>query len=170
MNKVLVDFYLGKKPTTGGYMLSDILSWEYDMLEYTHDYIQWLFPLREASNFNIKSPLLDNETIDEFQKNPLIQEHLLKSFLLMLEFYGFELKVDNNIIIKPSPDYNNRITNWLNPYNHNYRRITRILKSLTLLGLKDYATAFFVCLNEIYPKNKFIIGETTMEFWEKALK
>ncbi len=170
MNKPLIDFYLGKSPTAGGYMIKDIWGWEYDILEYTHDYIQWLFPLREESNFNLDSPVLDKETIDQFKNDPLLQEYLLKSFLMMIEFYGFELNVDNNIIIKPSIDYNNRSRNWLSPYNHNYRRITRILKSMTLLGLKDYSAAFFVCLSEIYHTNKYVIGETSFEFWEKALK
>ncbi|MBD2136681.1 hypothetical protein H6F32_03540 [Anabaena sp. FACHB-1237] len=34
--------------------------------------------------------------------------------------------------------------------NHNHLRITRILKSLCLLGLKKYTQSLFKCLTEIY--------------------
>jgi Opioid growth factor receptor (OGFr) conserved region len=56
--------------------------------------------------------------------------------------------------------------------NHNHLRITRILKSLRLLGLEAEATAFFVCLADIYHvesgKDAPGISDETLTFWKAA--
>ena len=36
------------------------------------------------------------------------------------------------------------------PGNHNYRRISRMLGSLVLAGLDEYAKAFLAALDELY--------------------
>ncbi|MDX2255402.1 MAG: opioid growth factor receptor-related protein [Pseudanabaenaceae cyanobacterium bins.39] len=53
--------------------------------------------------------------------------------------------------------------------NHNHLRITRILRSLSLLGLKAYAKAFLACLKELDQENPKAIAPQTMEFWENAV-
>ena len=53
-----IQFYRGflEANNKKGYLISDMLNWyDYD-LEIRHDYIQWLFPLREPSNFNPVPP------------------------------------------------------------------------------------------------------------------
>ena len=47
----LVNFYLGDAPDNQGRMIDEILSWKDEQLEDVHDYIQWLFPLKERSAF-----------------------------------------------------------------------------------------------------------------------
>lgn len=56
----ILSFYQGKSPDSEGRMLENIWSWDYQELEYTHDYIHWLFPLKESSRFNPNAPLLNN--------------------------------------------------------------------------------------------------------------
>ena len=41
---ILILFYLGLSPDAQGRKIEDIWQWKHDRLEYTHDYIQWLFP------------------------------------------------------------------------------------------------------------------------------
>jgi hypothetical protein len=50
----ILTFYQGQSPDSSGRMIETIWSWDYQKLEYTHDYIQWLFPLKEKSRFNWK--------------------------------------------------------------------------------------------------------------------
>ena len=67
MNKPIVDFYSGKTKDSSGRTLMEIHAWGYDELEKIHDYIQWLFPLPEPSQYNPLAPVLDAEQIAIFQ-------------------------------------------------------------------------------------------------------
>jgi hypothetical protein len=57
---------------------------------------------------------------------------------------------------------------WLHAGNHNFLRISRILRSLTLLGCSLYAVAFLECLEGIYAENRETIGNTTIGYWRRA--
>jgi hypothetical protein len=47
--------------------------------------------------------------------------------------------------------------------------MTRILTSLRLLGLEEYAQALFTCLDEIYQNYSQEIGDRTYCYWEDAV-
>jgi len=167
MNKPIVDFYSGKATDTSGRSLREIHAWGYHELETVHDYIQWLFPLPEHSQYNVRAPVLDVEQIAEFQSNAELRSQLLASFDKMLGFYGFER---NNMSIVRSNTWEERSRNWLRPCNHNHLRLTRILKSLSILGLKDCANALFEALNDVFSEKSSAISDTTMEYWKRALR
>ena len=166
MNMPVVDFYLGKKTDTSGRTLAKILAWNYYELETTHDYIQWLFPLPEPSQYNQLAPLLDAEQIARFLTDAELRRQLMVSFDMMLGFYGFER---NGMSIVRSNLWEERSRNWLRFGNHNHLRLTRILKSLSILGLKDYALALYDALNAVFAENSSLISRTTMGYWERAL-
>ena len=166
MNKLIVDFYSGKARDTSGRSLKEIEAWDYHELESVHNYIQWLFPLPEPSRFNPHAPVLDAEQIAEFQSNAELRTQLLASFDKMLGFYGFER---NNLSIMRSDLWEERSRNWLRFGNHNHLRLTRILRSLSILGLKDYAQALFEALNAVSSENPDAISGTTLGYWKSAL-
>src|SRR5262245_4888856 len=163
---MLVAFYLGEFPDIEGRMIETIWAWDYQRLEYTHNYIQWLFPMKQRSQFNPRAPILDDETIERFKRHPQLKAHLLQSFKVMLKFYGLQCsrEEDSEVEITKSGEYLERKQNWLNPVNHNYLRITRILTSLSLLGLSNYAQALFKCLDQIYQEESRQIGRETYQF------
>jgi hypothetical protein len=167
---MLIAFYLGEFPDIEGRMIETIWAWDYRRLEYTHNYIQWLFPMKQRSHFNSRAPILDDETIELFKNHPQLKAHLLQSFKVMLKFYGLQCSQegDSKVEITKSEEYLERKQNWLNQGNHNYLRITRILTSLSLLGLGNYAQAFFKCLDQIYQEERPQIGRETYEFWKNA--
>src|SRR4028118_317782 len=167
----ILTFYQGQSPDSSGRMIETIWSWDYQKLEYTHDYIQWLFPLKEKSRFNWNAPVLNEEVIQAFRKNEQLRIRLSKSFKLMLKFYGLQCNEVGNtdIEITKSDEYQERKQNWINGGNHNYLRITRILTSLRLLGLENYAQAFFRCLNQIYSEESPNIGNKTYAYWKSAV-
>jgi len=71
-----------------------------------------------------------------------------------------------------APNFAGKAKVWLSPGNHNYLRITRILRSLTLLGLEAEAKAFLDCLAEIYKSELHkpvpAISDDTMLYWRGA--
>jgi hypothetical protein len=168
--EVLVAFYLNQRPDSEGRMIEQIWSWDYESLEYTHDYIQWLFPLKQRSRFNPDAPLLNEAAIQAFRTNEPLRSHLRQSFEVMLGFYGLQCNERGNgqIEVTKSDKYRERKTVWLKRGNHNYLRITRILTSLNLLGLEDYAQAFFNGLDQIYSEQSDRIGSETYAFWKNA--
>lgn len=169
---VIVSFYLEECPDSEGRMIEAIWGWGYDKLEFVHDYIQWLFPLLERSRFNDAAPILNGQTIEAFGSDARLKGRLIISLRLMLGFYGFRLDEGESgeVRITKSHEYPARKSNWISKGNHNYLRLTRIIKSLRLLGLGDHARALFQCLSEIYEEEKERIGQNTFSFWEMAAR
>ena len=167
----ILAFYIGQTPNADGRMIKEIWSWDYENLEEIHNYIQWLFPLVEKSRFNPYAPTLNDEIIQAFRTNENLKNHLIKSLKVMLKFYGLQCNNRGNdeIEITKSDEYAQRKAEWLNRFNHNYLRITRILTILTLLGLKPYAQAFLKCLDDIYKEEAKHIGNDTYTYWKNAL-
>jgi hypothetical protein len=164
----LLDFYSGLRPDDRGRMIDDVWRMSLDQLEDTHDYIQWLFPLRERSAFNADAPLLDAATIAAFHA-PDLQARLRRSSSVMARFYGFDV---DDVHAKPhlrrAADFDARAKVWLTRGNHNLLRLTRIMKSLTTLGLSSLAAAWFSALSAVHAEHRSTIGETTMHYWRSA--
>jgi hypothetical protein len=169
-NDPIVAFYLGESPDSEGRRLDQIWGWNNRELEWTHDYIQWLFPLRERSQFNPGAPVLTIEAIDVFRKNEELRNRLTTSAQVMLKFYGLKSLVaaDGSIEVSRAPDFNERRHEWLTAGNHNFLRLTRILKSLQILGLSHLAQALFASLDRIYREKPQEIGARTFAYWESA--
>ena len=132
----LLAFYRGQSRDSAGRTLDEILAWSDDDLEEVHDFIQWLFPLPEPSQYNPDAPLLVQEDIDAFHSNRRLQENLHRSFERILTFLGLTWQEGR---VVEGPSFKSRCAEvWSFP-NHNWLRITRILRSLRLLGLEAEA-------------------------------
>lgn len=171
MNRILA-FYGGEGADHLGRTRSEITGWSDQRLEYTHDYIQWLFPLTEGSAVNPYAPVLDPETIAEFRARPDLRNRLLESFDCMLAFYGLNRSGAGAPEVSLAGNFAERARNWLTAHNHNHLRITRILKCLRLLGLEAESRAFFDCLSGIYGAETGSghprITEESFRFWRAA--
>ena len=101
----------------------------------------------------------------------MLRVRLLESFHRMLRFYGFEKRADTqDCTIRKADDWPMRSAVWLHPHNHNHLRITRILKSLMLLGAREEAAAFYRALNDVYASNDSSkIAPVTMQYWTRAV-
>ena len=170
VSKNILAFYQGRSPDSSARVLEDLWLWDYQKLEYTHDYIQWLFPLKEKSRFNRNAPILNDEVIQSFNTDEQLRLRLRKSLEVMLQFYGLQYNKfdDKGIEITKSDNYPERKLNWIEEGNHNYLRLTRILTSLRLLGLEYYAQALFKSLNQIYLEESKKIGSKTYAYWKSA--
>ncbi|XP_033835556.2 opioid growth factor receptor-like protein 1 [Periophthalmus magnuspinnatus] len=132
-------FYLNKIPLgPDGIYIEEILTkWrgDYDKLEHNHTYIQWLFPLREQG-LNFYAHELTQDEIKEFQGTREAKRRFVAAYSLMLDFYGVKL-LDKNGNVTRAPNWEQRFQH-LNESQHNYLRITRILKSLGELGCEAF--------------------------------
>lgn len=168
----LVPFYLGEQQDSQGRRIQEIWDWDFEELECVHDYIQWLFPLPERSAFNPNAPIVDSQVIHAFQTNSTLRQNLLRSLTVMLRFYGLQRQENNegSVMIRQSEDYPNRKREWICLFNHNYLRITRILKCLMIFELENEAQAFYQCLQQIYRESSDQIGDETFQYWTNAIK
>uniref|UniRef100_A0A671T9E5 Opioid growth factor receptor-like n=1 Tax=Sinocyclocheilus anshuiensis TaxID=1608454 RepID=A0A671T9E5_9TELE len=125
---------------------------EYERLEDVHSYIQWLFPIQEPG-VNWRAHL--------FRKDKQAKSKLVKSYKLMLDFYGLHLANESTGEVERAPNWKDHFRN-LNRfvYSHNNLRITRILKCLGTLGLKHYQA----------PLVKFFLHETLVVGHLQSLK
>jgi hypothetical protein len=60
------------------------------------------------------------------------------------------------------------VSEWICPRDHNHLRMTRIIKSLILFGLRDEAQAFFSALHEVVQQWPRRINPETIQYWREA--
>ena len=67
MTSRLVAFLEGSGTDSQGRDLSDVWQFDDDTIDFTHDFIQWMFPLYEASGSNFTAPTLLASDIEAIQ-------------------------------------------------------------------------------------------------------
>lgn len=159
--KPIIRFLSLKGTDDKGRMLSDLWDKSDLFLEFSHNYIQWMFPLNERSKHHPIAPVLDDEDIQFIQSHEEIKINMLHSFDVMLRFYGFDR---DKLAIHRNNEFLKKSKRWLTKNNHNFLRITRILKSLKLCGLDKYSEAFYETLVQFYKKYP-VITEETISYW-----
>ena len=171
MPNPIVPFYLGEAADSQGRFLRDLRAWNHGRLESVHDYIQWMFPTRQASQFNWHAPTLDDETVRAFRSDGRLRAALLDSLRQMLDFYGFQLREDENgaPVVETAASWDARQREWFHAGDHNLLRITRILDCLNTLGLATYAHAFLRALDAGGDAAPGTIPPRTRKFWRAAV-
>ena len=133
-------------------------------MEYHHDFIQWLFPLREPSQFNRHAPRLSASDIAEFRADPDLRDRLIRSLDRFLLFLGLERTANE---VAPRPDFPTRNDLLMIP-NHNWLRITRVLHCLRLLGIEDQGRRLLDCLEKLQEEGRAQITPDTLRYWREA--
>lgn len=168
MSKI-TEFYAGTGTDHAGRTLADIMAFDDVELERVHDFIQWMFPLREASRFNPNAPILTQQDVDEFLSSAKLQDNLLASLRKMCAFYGLSLDRNENdtgwdmTLVADGKPW------WASPHDHNLLRLTRILTSTRVLGLKGMSSMLLMHLEQIARSYPGSIPGSTIKFW-KATK
>jgi hypothetical protein len=164
----LTRFFSGGKDDQGR-TFDEILGWDDARLEMVHDYIQWIFPLPERSGANPAAPVLDNASSAAIRSSAEMQERLRAAFERMLVFYGFAVEDD---AVVEGPRFVAASRNWLHAGNHNHLRLTRMLRSLRVLGLGREAEMLWEALRSVYEREsaagRRTITAETFAFWRQA--
>lgn len=162
----LVLFYRGRGTDHAGRLITAIHNFDFRELEWTHDYIQWLFPLVTRSGFNDHAPLLTEDDRAAFHQEPVIRDHFRSSLAMMLEFYGFRDSGEG--ALQRTECWEERRDNWLTRENHNLLRITRILRSSMLCGFIPEARSFLDAVMKAASERPGVCGRSP-EFWKTAV-
>lgn len=134
----------------------DILKWDDNRWEATHDFIQWAFPLHEKSYHNINSPVLTPDDIEFLRNSAEAKANMIAIYDRFNRFLGLGNHEDKN-----------RQKWWAHIGNHNLLRITRAIRSLRLFGLDSLAQELYENLQDVH--NDFPLPDKTWEYWDNAL-
>ena len=146
-----VNFLTNNEPDFKNRFLKDIWNFSDEDIEHTHDFIQLLFPLNEESNAVSNGIYLDSsDAILSIKVNKLATENIVKSSKWFLLFLA-------------------RNSHWKRKHDHNYLRVTRIIKSLRLLVSDQEANKFYESFMQLIDENLISrINSTTLYYWENA--
>ena len=136
MEADLVSFYWGHGTDTTGRRINDIWKLDDEEFEWHHGFIQWLFPLPEASYYNPNAMILPPEVASVFQSDPMLQREVIYSFDFALRFCGFQ-RTESKITKGANLDERSEVWHWAD--SHHHLRLSRIVQSLHHLGLSGFA-------------------------------
>jgi DNA topoisomerase I len=170
----LIAFYLNQRPNHSGYMFNEIMSWSKLKLEQKHDFIQALFPLPTKSKYVPDVPVLTESALKEFQNNDIVRLNVIKAYLKMMNFFGYEVNVSNRTI-KRVEELDLKIqgvkVGLMNL--HNYLRITRMLTFLRIANFSILGWLFVLGLcRDLKEDEEFRIraeGMNSITTWLTAL-
>lgn len=145
----IIKFLRGDIRNFKGMFLGDMQKLPDYKLERANDVIPWMFPTDIASKYDIGAPLLSPNDILAIKADEIVLRNIQLSLNRMIEFY------ERN-------DY------WITQRNHNYLRITRILRCLWLAGLIHDYVCLSRCLDDLFVEHHDLIGENTYNYWKHA--
>lgn len=160
----ILRFYSGLAPDNRGRTLAEIQAMSHRDMEFVHDFIQWMFPVRDPSAYNPAAPILTEADIAAFRASPELQANLRASFVAFLDFLGLTYA---DGAVTPSARFAERAADVFEDPNHNWLRITRVLLCLKTLGLEVECRALFHRLSELHQQGIGITPET-FRYWKHA--
>jgi Opioid growth factor receptor (OGFr) conserved region len=158
----IIRYYSGEGVDGRGRTLSETQTLNASRMEYYHDFIQWMFPVRQRSVYNPDAPTLTDEDVAAFHARPELRTNLRRSFVVFLRFLGLELD-EGTGVVRESAEFLARRAVFAMP-NHNWLRITRVLHSLKALGLEPECQAFFSYLQTLN------IPADSFRYWSEAAR
>ena len=158
----LIRFFKNEETDSKWRYHQDILQFTNEQIEYNHDFIQWIFPTIEKSQFHPDSPTIDKRFKERFQKDELAKYNYCKSCQLYLNYIGFHCENGNIQCIKSGRIYEL-------PY-HNQLRITRMLNSLNQVGNNPCSANVYQALMKEIRSDSDGIDERTLEYWRNTQK
>ena len=133
-----------------GRYLSDVLAFDDARIEAVHDFIQWLFPLAEASRAVPGAPVLGAVEAAAIRGDPQAQAGLRAGLERMARFYA-------------------GTDGWLTRHDHNHLRITRIITATRdLLGQAE-AFAFYTGISARNVAMGGPVNRESLRYWDAAL-
>lgn len=164
-NELLLRFFRGEEDERIRHTLSRITEFSDEEMEMYHDFIQWIFPTMEQSEYHPSAPTIDGKFAHALHQNACALAGYCKGCRRYLRYMGFECKGEGNICRIP-----NTLPFWQLP-GHNYLRITRVLNSLRQTGHMECSKALYAQMMQILdadPTN--YVGRTTLEYWSRTQK
>lgn len=155
----LLAFFRGPGVDACGRTLQELKAMDFHSMEKVHNYIQWMFPTDEASQFNGDAPTLTPELQQCFAEDPALRQQLRSNLARFCEFLGLELQASEEdepcvVVVAEAPHFFDRWQDcWRDRFrgrNHNWLRVSRVLVCLGRCSLVKEQGAFLKCLEQLY--------------------
>ncbi len=133
-----------------GRSLADVQHFDDQQIETVHDFIQWLFPLPEASRAVPGSPVLTASEAALIRTDPQARAGLEAALARMAQFYA-----DTD--------------GWLTGFDHNHLRITRIIAAVRDLLGPEQAARFHALVTARNAQAGSPVNPASLQHWQRAL-
>lgn len=164
-NELLLRFFKGEEDERIRHTLSRITEFSDAEMEMYHNFIQWIFPTMEQSEYHPSAPTIDGKFAHALHQDACALAGYCKGCRRYLRYMGLECKGDGDICRIPNtPPF------W-QLSGHNYLRITRVLNSLRQTGHTECSKALYAQMMQILdadPTN--YVGRMTLEYWARTQK
>ena len=147
MSKI-IDFYQGVGTDAEGRTFYEALAMTDQQMEAGHHWIQWAFPLPEASKKQPTAPVATQDDLNILATQPVAKMRVLVALGRFIQFLD-------------------QTQEWRRPRDHNHLRITRVIRSLALVGHNDVAYEFAEYVKAVVGK---VVGKEVIWYWNEALK
>lgn len=143
----ILEFYRGTIKHPNGLTFEETLDLPNVVWERCHNYIQWLFPLPEASKLHPNAPVADRADFEAFRTDSVLQAKLRAAVARYLRFLQ-------------------EYRGWVRAGDHNHLRVTRVIRCLILAWMPEDAEAF---LNSVMLVCENKVSDQTLYYWQEAL-
>lgn len=151
MSETRIHEFLGGAGRDGsGRLLAEVISFDDGQIEAAHGFIQWLFPLAEASRAVAGSPVLGATEAAAIRADPQA-------------LAGFNAGLDRMTIFYAKTD------GWLTAFDHNHLRITRIVTATRNLLGQSKAEAFHRAIVARNAAAGSPVNRASLRYWEQAV-
>lgn len=139
-----INFLLGHGTDGKGRTIQDYFSFSKERWEECHDHIQWAFPTDIPSAFNPNAPIIDREELANWlaSASAAYDDDLSQDYEILRDNMRILLKryydsIGFNMGYNGGSSYTNPVDTSFNnifdsPDNHNFRRITRVIRCMYL--------------------------------------
>lgn len=147
----IYNFFAGTGTDHAGRTIQDYLEMSNETLELLHDYIQWAFPTRAASQCQAaNAPLLSDEAVQLVRNDMKAMSNYYTMFDRMLKFYE-------------------TTEHWLVDFDHNHLRITRIIHSSGEFFNVETAEYFLRTMLRLNRDAGSPVNTKSVNFWMRAI-
>lgn len=143
--------FLSGRGRGNGRLLEDVIAFDDARIEAVHDFIQWCFPLAEASRAVRGAPVLTRSEAEAIRADEQARDGVRAALERMSRFYA-------------------ETDGWLRGHDHNHLRITRIITAVRDLLGPEEAKAFHDLVSERNEEAGLPINRGSLTFWLRALK
>ena len=159
----LLDFYTNVGTDLVGRTFDDVMTMTDAALDASHDWVQWLFPLRGPCNFNPQAPAPTAPEIAFLKANAEAQTNLSRAFVRFLQYLSLCEGPDGKIA--PGPNFDERYNAVWSHFNHTHLRVTRFLSSVWSLGQEGWSRETCRCLCGLGHAGRIVMSYPTQMSW-----
>lgn len=153
----------GYKPH--GDSLEDILWLKRIDFDTKHDFIQWMFPNRSASPINPLAPRLEDKHLALYKFSGELRKQVGRSIAKFLRFLGIE-EVGGELV--RTGNYEKGFQYWVCRFDHNHKRISRLLTFLCEIGEREQAEVLLSYLERELAAHD-LLGIEAVPYWRAIM-